>query len=118
MADQEVPVCGPHERLGTVRFRLAEKGASSCVVINDAEVVLGLLKDHALEGDLVRSAETMMDFAVTTVRPAEELGPLLARMEQDNLQAMVVTRSDGTLYGLLTMSSAKGGLGISAPDRS
>lgn len=101
VARREVPTCGPDETLGGVRRRLEQAGSGFCVVVNERQVVLGLVQDQP---DETRSpdteAEQVMDCGITTVRPAE-VGPLAERMRQANVAAILLTRSDGTIYGLL-----------------
>jgi hypothetical protein len=43
---------------------------------------------------------------VSTVRPSEELQPLVERMEKRHIDTVVVTRADGTLIGTLHRKTA------------
>ncbi len=56
------------------------------------------------------TSEEIMDFGITTVRPAEEVGPLVERMRRAGVEAILLTRSDGTLYGLLARGEAEAAL--------
>ncbi|MGH8986798.1 MAG: hypothetical protein ACRDY6_23450 [Acidimicrobiia bacterium] len=51
-----------------------------------------------------------MRFGVTTVRPSEEVDPLLDRMRARGVDAVLVTRSDGTLVGVFRQHRVERGL--------
>src|SRR5262249_42779757 len=71
-----------------------------CVVLNERRVVMGMVPAGASADDRT-AAEDVMRFGVSTVRPSEDLGPLLERMEHRNVQSVIVTRPDGVVVGLL-----------------
>ena len=111
VARREVPTCGPDEDLASVRRRLEQAGSEFCVVVNERQVVLGLVQHQRGETrSLHTRAEQVMDYGITTVRPAEEVGPLAERMRKADVEAILLTRSDGTLYGLLARDEADAAL--------
>src|SRR5437870_10292079 len=57
---RDVPTCRPSERVGEAAERAAEAGWDSCVVVNARQIVLGILRMKALEGDPHRTAEAGM----------------------------------------------------------
>jgi CBS domain-containing protein len=72
-----------------------------CVVTNGEGVVLGLLgREALLAGEPVR-AEAAMLLGPRTVRPSARRDAIERRMREQNLTRIVVTRSDGTLIGVL-----------------
>lgn len=111
VARREVPTCGPDEDLASVRRRLEQAGSEFCVVVNERQVVLGLVQHQRGETrSLHTRAEQVMDYGIITVRPAEEVGPLAERMRKADVEAILLTRSDGTLYGLLARDEADAAL--------
>lgn len=48
-----------------------------------------------------------MDYGITTVRPSEEVGPLTDRMRKANVESILLTLSDGTLYGVIARERAE-----------
>ena len=42
-----------------------------------------------------------MHLGVTTLRPSEDLDTFLARMRHANTTAIMVSRSDGTIFGMV-----------------
>ena len=96
----EVPTCRLDELVTDVSARLPT-GWDICVVVNDASVVLGLLGRNALRSTQRRTAEDAMASGPSTIRPSARLETVAARMQEQNLTRMIVTRSDGTLLGAL-----------------
>src|SRR5688500_16610771 len=75
------PTCRLDERVADARARAGEWGR--CVVVNDANVVLGVLRKKALAGDGAATAEQAMEAGPTTFRP----NGLLAEMAMHLAQA-------------------------------
>lgn len=99
--DRDVPTCRVGERIGEVRARLSGD-AGPCVARNDAGIVMGVVTPESLGNDRDASVDSVMRFGVTTVRPSEDLEGLLHRMGHAEVDAVVVTRADATLVGILT----------------
>jgi CBS domain-containing protein len=83
-----------------VRTRVRATGWETCVVVNDAGVVLGRLGRRALRDDGTGVVEDAMTPGPSTVRPGLPLSELSDRMRRGDLQSALVTRSDGTLVGV------------------
>ncbi|WP_187414543.1 hypothetical protein [Nonomuraea sp. PA05] len=49
----------------------------------------------------------MMRAGATTVRPSEEIDPLVQRMDRAKVAHVVVTRADGTLVGLFGLGDTR-----------
>jgi CBS domain-containing protein len=83
-------------------LRLLEaQGFGPVVVINQAGVVMGAAYRDQLAGAAGETAvATVMRFAVSTVRPSEDVAALARRMGQRGVTRTVVTRPDGSLVGL------------------
>jgi Mg/Co/Ni transporter MgtE len=78
------------------------------VVVNDQHVVLGVLDEktliHGSQDDA--PARSVMRMGPTTVRASEDLMPLLGRMHQRDVAAVLVTDPDGRLLGVLVREDA------------
>ncbi|MGH2450402.1 MAG: CBS domain-containing protein [Candidatus Limnocylindria bacterium] len=101
VARQDVPTCGPGERVGAVAERVRAAGWNTCLVVNERGVILGRLYTEELEGDPKRTAEAAMRAGPSTYRPDVAVAEMLERMEEEGLDTAPVTRSDGTLVGLV-----------------
>lgn len=110
----DVPTCEPSEMLQDVASRLEASRFGLVVVTTDDDssgasstrqvqsgIVLGRLDRDALYGDLSLPAAQAMREGPTTVRPSEQVGELAERMRHAGADTVVVTRSDGTLVGML-----------------
>src|SRR5262252_4279122 len=84
-------------------LRLLEaQGFGPVLLLNEAGVVMGAAYREALQAASGKAAVgTVMRFGVSTVRPSEDAAALAHRMGQRQVTRVVVTRSDGTLVGLL-----------------
>ncbi|MGH9175918.1 MAG: CBS domain-containing protein, partial [Vicinamibacterales bacterium] len=81
---------------------------NACVVVNDRQVVLGLLRasaaDRANRGQLV---EDVMEPGPTTFRPHVPPDAPLKYMQRHKIDSVLVTTSDGELIGLLRRDDAE-----------
>lgn len=100
IASVDAPTCRPDELVSDVAERVGDEW-QICVVTNDEGLVLGLLGRQALgSGQSVR-AEDAMSLGPSTIRPSARREAIARRMLDQNLTRIVVTRSDGTLTGVL-----------------
>jgi rhodanese-related sulfurtransferase len=97
---RDVATCGLGDRLGQVRDVLDASPFGTVIVLNGERVVIGRLTRKALEADDGAPVEQLMREGPTTVRPSEELGPLVERMRNADVDALIVTSSDGRLLGI------------------
>jgi CBS domain-containing protein len=81
---------------------LEAQGFGPVLVLNQPGVVMGAAYRDAL-ASAHGGTETgsVMRFGVSTVRPSEDAAALAGRMGRAGVTRVVVTRSDGTLVGLL-----------------
>ena len=63
--------------------------------------MLGLLGRSALRSNHQVMVENAMTAGPSTIRPSARLGDTTKRMHDQNLSRMIVTRSDGVLFGVL-----------------
>lgn len=99
VAKRDVPTCQLTETVGAVRERIAGTGWPVCVVVNDDQVVLGLLGENAVAGDPHTPVEEVMESGPSTWRLSGSLAEIEQYMDRHGVDAVVVTASDGRLYG-------------------
>jgi CBS domain-containing protein len=88
-------------RVDAARQVLEKAGYGPVLVLNDAGVVMGTLHRQDLESaDPKVSVKQLQRFGTSTVRPSEQVVPLVERMRTAEVSRIVVTRSDGTLVGI------------------
>jgi CBS domain-containing protein len=100
MARLDAPTCRSDELVADIAERVGEEW-QICVVTNDEGVVLGLLGRQALTAGQHVPAEDAMSLGPSTIRPSARRDAVARRMREQNLTRIVVTRSDGTLTGVL-----------------
>jgi CBS domain-containing protein len=108
---RDVPTCSFRDRLEDVRDRLERSPFGMVVALNHEGVVMGQLRVDALDRDRATTVDQVMREGPTTVRPSEDLDALTERMRRANVDGVLVTRSDGTLLGLLERRRAEQALG-------
>ena len=112
IARADVPTCGLEDRLGEVRERVEAAGWDTCVVVNEQRVVMGLLRRRQLaDGDPEARIEDSMRPGPSTFRTnvaAEEMAGFLTK---HHLESVPITRSDGTLVGMLLRSDVEATVG-------
>jgi CBS domain-containing protein len=103
---KDMIVCGLKDRLGDVSERA--KGASwdVAVVIDEARIVLGLLRSKQLEMDPNLLVEQAMHAGPSTFRPYVSIKEMADYMVEHELDSAPVTTLDGNLIGVLLKSDA------------
>ena len=101
VARRDVPVCGLDESLRDVRARVRAAGWDACVVVNDARIVLGLLRAEQLGRQEDLTAEAAMRPGPSTFRPNVPIAEMAAVLAEHDLPNAPVTTSAGKLIGLL-----------------
>ena len=96
----EVPTCRLDEPVGEVGTRAEQRGYSVCAVVNEQEIVLGMISKRDWETDPTGSAEQLMDGAPTTLRPSDSLEKAEQVLQKNDRGAVFVTNSDGKLLGV------------------
>ena len=101
VARRDVPTCRLEESLRDVRARVRAAGWDACVVINEARIVMGLLRAAELGRDDDVTIEAAMRPGPSTLRPNIEIAEVAAFMAEHDLPNMPVTTAGGELVGLL-----------------
>ncbi len=94
------------ERLSDVKERAARLGRDAVVVVNDQNIVMGLLRAKELQQDGNLTIERVMRPGPSTFRPYVSAKEMADFMVKHNLECSPITTSDGKLVGLLYRADA------------
>jgi predicted transcriptional regulator len=111
LAHRDVPTCSLNEQLDAIRPRLAATEYESCPVVNEQNIVLGLLRRAAWSEDLSKTAQEVMDCAPRTYRLDAQPDAMLKYMDRHAVDSVLVTTSDGELVGLVLRADVTAALG-------
>jgi CBS domain-containing protein len=103
---RDVPRCGPNELLRDVRVRVVRAGWDRAVVVDDLDVVLGLVSGEAFQRDADAPIELVMEPGPRTIRPSVPLENLGDHVSDDE-RMILVTTADGALLGVLDRADAE-----------
>jgi Mg/Co/Ni transporter MgtE len=108
VADDSVPTCGLGDRIADLRERVNADGRQTCIVVNDRRIVLGLLRQKALDSPGDRRAEEVMASGPKTFRPNLKLTDLLDSMRKHDIKTnSLVTTGEGRLLGIIARADAE-----------
>ncbi|MGA8924201.1 MAG: CBS domain-containing protein [Candidatus Dormiibacterota bacterium] len=106
-ARKEVHTCKPDELVRDVRARAGAAGwAAAVVVVDENDVVQGLLRVEELAKDGGLRVAEAMRYGPSTFRPYVPIKEMADYMTAHDLESAPVTTSDGKLVGLLLRSEA------------
>ncbi len=97
----DVPTCHRQESIEAVWERTKQAGWQLCVVVNDENIVLGLLDEATLKSERQKTAEEVMDAGAKTYRPHVSAESVIKYMRNQDQAHVLVTKSDGSLLGTL-----------------
>jgi hypothetical protein len=104
---RDLVIAAPEQQVADLADRIVADPAGLAVVVADG-VVQGLIRGAELSGAAPdATAEQIMRFAIATVRPSEELEPLLDRMDRVGASEIVVTGGDGSLVGAVIAGAVR-----------
>ncbi|SRR6266498_24943 len=104
---RDVPTCHLTDHVGEVYKRCQEVGWQVCLVLNEANIVLGRLRREAWQASPETPVEQVMENGPTTFRPDNFLEPLTKRMQEKKVGTVIITNSDGVLVGILYRKEAE-----------
>lgn len=93
------------DTLGEIKAR-AGSDLGLCVVVNDANIVLGLLREEELSGSDETRAEDAMQSGPSTFRPHVAIAEMARYMEEHDMDNAPITTSEGKLMGVLFKADA------------
>src|SRR2546428_7782495 len=108
VARRDVPTCALGTRVTVARRDAEAAGWKECVVVNEAGIVLGIVRGRALAGDPDALVDDVMDPGPVTERldsPADEIA---RQLEDRGLTRRLVTTSDGELIGMFFAADVLG----------
>jgi CBS domain-containing protein len=111
VARRDVPTCRLEESLRDVRERVRAAGWDACVVVNEARIVMGLLRVEELGRKEDLTAESAMRPGPSTFRPHVPIAEMAEFMATHDLPNVPVTTSEGELIGLLLLEEARSAAG-------
>ena len=109
-ARRGTPTCALDDRVPEVREEVLAVGRDVCIVVNPEGIVEGRLRRRALEDTPEATAEQAMEIGPTTIRPSEQLEPLVERMRKRGVATIIVSDLTGHLMGILYREDAEGAL--------
>lgn len=74
----------------------------------DRQIVLGVLGRSALRGSGQATVESAMTPAPSTIRPSARIEDVRERMREQSVTRIIVSRSDGTLVGVVRREDVGG----------
>ena len=107
IVQRDIPTCQPTELVEAVWERVQVMGWKLCVVVNEAQVVLGRLRGVVWETNPQATVESVMENGPTTFRPDVTLEDLIGRMEEKKVHSVLITNADGVLLGVLFKKDAE-----------
>ena len=106
VARKDMVVCRLEDRVGDVHKRAVAAGWDVAVVVDGAEVVLGLLRLEQLEEGPGLPVERAMRPGPSTFRPYVPIKEMADYMVEHQLDSVPITTSAGQLIGVLRKSDA------------
>ena len=106
LARKGVATCSLDERLDDVRVRLDASGADAAVVVNQENVVLGILRARELRKPGELTVAEAMQPGPSTFRPYVSAQEMADFMVEHELDSSPITTYDGKLIGLLYQADA------------
>ncbi len=104
---EDMPTCSPGDGIADVREQVLKSGFDLCVAVNEAEIVLGVLRGDALSKDPDARAGDVMELGPKTIRPHSPAEKLLQARSNQGVKSWIVSTSHGKLLGLLFRRDAE-----------
>ncbi len=102
-----VPTCRYDQSTGDIRRILEASPERYCPVVNSEGIVLGRVRARELPDDDSLPVVSFMRPGPPTVRPREELRPLVERMHRAGVGTILVTSTQGKLLGVVHRTDAE-----------
>ena len=103
LIQKNAPTCGLRERLGEVRRR-RQPNDDLCVVVNDKNIVLGVIQGEAWNANPAARVVDVMNSGPVTIRPHIEPKEAREILRDYDAPAVLVTTSDGELLGTVRLA--------------
>jgi rhodanese-related sulfurtransferase len=106
LATRDVPTTVLDATVGDLETAIGD--APRVVVLDDGEVVLGVVRREALQLDPVTPVEDVLQLAPPSVRPSIGLDELSESMAKERRSYVIVSHLDGTFVGLIERADLHG----------
>lgn len=110
LAQPDVPTCRLSDPVDEVNDRVHAAGWNLCVVVNDKNIVMGVLEDENLDADSSTLARSVMACAPRTYRPQASIERAVNYMQKYERDHVLVSTGDGELMGLVWRTDAESAL--------
>ena len=105
---EDAVTCLPGETVGVVRERLRAARSKTCVVVNEAGVVLGVIRGASLsKADEQATAAAVAHPGPKTYRADYTLDDPLEWMEANHVGDTIITSPDGRLLGITPLEPVR-----------
>jgi CBS domain-containing protein len=118
LAVDDAVTCRLEDRVRDVRTRVAASPYGFAFVVSADRVLLGRLRQGALEGDPELTADAVMEPGPSTIRPDAALTPLAERMRSSDLTSLPITDPEGRLLGIIRRRDLEAAVASSGTARS
>ncbi len=103
---RDMQTCLLRDRMQEIQNR---RGSNDfCVVLNDRNIVMGIIEGDAWNANPLSRASEVMNPAPTTYRPDADPKETLKELRKHDIENALVTTSDGELLGVLRLGQKKG----------
>jgi CBS domain-containing protein len=99
--------CALDAPLGDARRLVSASDFDFCVVVNEEDIVAGVLRGDALAKDADTVAEDAMELGPRTTRPSKPVAELLRKRSSQGVKSWIVTTAHGELVGILRRTDAE-----------
>jgi predicted transcriptional regulator len=99
--ERRVPTCRDNDSVEMARKTAAEMGFNTCAVVNEQNVVLGLIgTDGSQSGNAESPVSDVMKLGPKTLRPGSSVKEATKVAQKNSWPEILVTSSDGKLMGI------------------
>src|SRR5262249_20920359 len=100
-----VQTCLLRDRMQEVQNRCGSN--EICVVLNDCNIVMGIIQGEAWNGNPLARAADVMDLGLRTYCPNDDPKEIVKELKKEERDNAVVTTFDGELIGILRVRQKK-----------
>jgi CBS domain-containing protein len=103
----EAVTCALDARLSVARELVSGSDLDFCVVVNEEDIVAGVLRGDVLAKDDDATTEDVMELGPRTIRPSKPVDDLLRKRSSQGVKSWIVTTAHGKLLGILRRTDAE-----------
>jgi CBS domain-containing protein len=100
----DVPTCRLNDSLREAKQRAEKLSFNLCAVVNEEGIVLGLVREEMWKEGQALAVEKVMELGPTTFRPSYTVDDATEFLTKQELDAALITSSDGKLMGVFRRS--------------